>query len=193
MVTNNPRSNPADPTAAALRDSAAFLRDDVGALGATPPGSPGVHHKAPPVCLDRTLQSSAMTTESLAQLAFPSDTAAAVPAPDATSAALPGSAPTTTATTATTKAVGGPVVTQPSTPHHPTSTMVPTGVDLPLLAIPVSSSSSTCTRESDTLSDAEGGGGGLHRHHRNAGGPPADRAAGLCHSGAAAGLSCCRG
>ena len=172
MVTK-PSSHNADPTAvSALVDREALLRDDVGAMGATPPESPGVHHKAPPVCLDRTLQSSAMTTQGLAQLAFPSSSdaqTAAVPAPpdDATrrAAARSDSAPTTTAATTTNKAVEGLVLSQPSPPHHPhptSTTMVPTGVvDLPMLAIPVSSSSSTCTRESDTLSDAEGG-GGLH-------------------------------
>ena len=43
------------------------------------------------------------------------------------------------------------------------------------------------------ISDADGiarGGRGQHRDDRNAGGPPADRAAGLCGAGAAAGLSC---
>lgn len=90
-------------------------------------------YKLPPVCQEATMKEVSMTAEELAELAFESTSSLEVitPSADAAKKQLPTSSSTN--------------------PHQG-----PHRIRQRHEVIPISSSSSTCTRESDTLSDAEG-------------------------------------
>jgi 8-oxo-dGTP pyrophosphatase MutT (NUDIX family) len=117
----------------------------------TPPESPSAQsarHKAPPVCVDISLMSFAMTTDALSELTFP---------PNETSS----KGDVTTDPSHNASATDGLTLPPIGLSHPPSNSVVTLVGASSASAVPVSSSSSTCTRESDTLSDVEGVG---HHH-----------------------------